>query len=92
EGLEAGGRTLYTYTGTDEPDDVALAVASGEHRLSADNSALTRELMSVPDDAMRNDILTWVQTAPMSDPLHTKPLVAHYPGGDVIFTMSNQGF
>ena len=92
EKLQAGGRTLYTYTGSVEPNDILLETSSKEHYLDVANSALTKSMLAVPDETLRTDILNWIQTAPMSDPLHSKPLIAHYPSGEVLYTMTNQGF
>ncbi|MDO6459196.1 PilC/PilY family type IV pilus protein [Granulosicoccaceae sp. 1_MG-2023] len=91
EGLSSGGRTLLTYTGSAAPADVDLTLA--EHALSADNSALTSTLLGLSDDTDRSTVLDWVQTSPMTDPLHSQPVLAKYAGGDqVLFTMTNQGF
>lgn len=92
EKAQVNSRTLYTYTGTADPVNVLLETSGDEHRLNTANMALTKEHLAVPDETIRTDILDWVQTASMSDPLHTKPLMAHYPSGEVLFTMTNQGF
>ena len=91
EALVEGGRTLFTYTGTTSPVGVDLSQA--EHALSSDNTALTSDLLSVSDETTRNEVLAWIQTAPMADPLHSKPVLAKYADdSQLLFTMTNQGF
>ena len=90
--LRSGGRILYTYTGASDPVNVNLSTSSETHRILTANTALTAGLLAVPNETARTELLNWVQTAPMTDPLHAKPVVANYASGEVLFTMTNQGF
>ncbi len=90
--LSSGGRTLYTYTGLTDPVNVELNTLGGEHRLETLNTSVTETMLSVPDATARTVLLDWVQTATMTDLLHSKPVVANYATGEVLFTMGNQGF
>lgn len=90
ETISAGSRNLYTYTGSSTPSDIDLTLA--DHALTSANLALTNTMLGVSDLTARNDLLNWVATAPVSDPLHSKPAIAKYSSGEVVFTMTNQGF
>lgn len=85
-------RNLYTYTGSGAPNNVALKTTAKEHQLAASNSLVTTALLGVADNTARTEILDWVNSAPLADPLHTKPVIAKYASGEVIFTMTNLGF
>lgn len=90
ETISTGSRNLYTYTGGAALSDIDLSLA--DHALTTANVALTNTMLGVSDQSARDDLLNWVATAPISDPLHSKPTIAKYSSGEVIFTMSNQGF
>ncbi len=88
--LTAGSRNLYTYTDSSPPNGADLT--DSINSLQDSNADVTTAMLSVPDATARTEVLNWVQTAPMSDPLHSKPVMATYPSGEVLFTMTNQGF
>ncbi|MCB1754341.1 MAG: hypothetical protein KDJ38_02390 [Gammaproteobacteria bacterium] len=92
EKLRDGNRTLYTYTGSADPVDVDLNTGAGTHLLTSSNPAITTAMLGVPDSLAQTTVLDWVQTAPMADPLHSTPVIARYAAGEVLFTMTNQGF
>ncbi len=92
ETIKSGSRNLYTYTGLTSPTNINLNSSGGEHLLETSNPLLTNTMLGVVDDTNRTEVLDWVETAPISAPLHTKPVIAKYSTGEVVFTMTNQGF
>ena len=92
ETIKKASRNLYTYTGSVDPDDVKLNSTANTHTLHVSNSLVTKALLGVSDDKTRTEVLDWVKTAPLTDPLHTKPVIAKYSNGEVVFTMTNLGF
>jgi len=96
EQLVAGGRTLYTFPGG-TPSGAGLS-QSAANALVPGNGAITAAMLGT-DEATRTAALTWLQTAPMGDPLHSKSVSVEYgPGGggggnrQVVYVMTNQGF
>lgn len=90
EQMVAGYRKLLTYTSTSTPINENLG--SDDNRLVSSNTALTSGLIdSALNDLERTQLLDWLQTAPMADPLHTEPQVLSYSNRQVLFTMTNQG-
>lgn len=86
-------RTLYTYTETNVPTG-GVALSSSEHyRLSQKNSSLKNELFGTRiSSADRNEMINWIQNAPMGDPLHSNSVVINYGTRQVLFITTNQGF
>lgn len=91
EHLLAGSRKLYTYTGnTIPPAGVALA-GSAVTRLRKQNNHISSAMLNVSNNAQKNALLDWIQTAPMGDPLHSKSVSINYDNRRVVFVMTNQG-
>ena len=90
--LQTGNRTLYTYTGNDNIPTFGapLSTANGEHDLVVGNDAVTDEMLGATGN--RDNLLDWLQTAPMGDPLHSQPARVDYGNQQVMFVMTNQGF
>ncbi len=76
-------RSIYTYTDPAVPNNSALTLLT--------DPSLDPTLLGVPDNASRDAVVTWLDTAKMADALHSKPVVLSYPGKDIMFTMTNQG-
>jgi len=94
--LLGGDRKLYTYTKSDKPLDVPLTTGQ-THRLLTSNKDVSDALLDLPPDSpARKQILDWVQTAPMGDPLHSKSVTVTYEklkGKEtIVYAMTNQGF
>ena len=94
--LTGGGRTIYTYTTLGPvPDNSPLTLLTtsggGDDDDDDDDSVITPAMLGVADDASKDAIIAWLDTAPMADSLHSKPVVLSYPGMDIMFTMTNQG-
>lgn len=90
--LNTASRNLYTYTGAAGAINVPLSTPGKLNDLDPSNSRLTNALLGVADSATRTEVLNWVRSAPLADPLHSKPVIAKYSSGEVIFTMTNMGF
>lgn len=92
EQIVTATRNLLTHTSGALP----LTLTAGTtHDLQVSNSAVTPTMfgLAAGDTAKRDDILTWLQTAPMGDPMHTQPVPVTYAGGlKVVYTSTNQGF
>jgi len=84
--LPSASRSIYTYTGPNPaPDNSSLT------QLTTGNPAISPALFGVPDQTSMDALISWLDTSPMADALHSKPVVLSYPGMDVMFTMTNQG-
>ena len=86
----AAPRNLYTAIGY---NGGSLSLANEEiHSLSSTNNRITNALLGLPrGSADRTLALDWLQTAPMGDALHTKPVTVDYGTREVLYTMTNQG-
>lgn len=91
--LATATRTLYTYTGGSLPaSGVSLYRTDGANDLKTANTNLTSAMLGITGGATeRAELLDWMQTAPMGDPLHTRSTTVKYPGQTVVYTMTNQG-
>jgi len=86
-------RNLYTYLGpraSGTPIDLA---GDPVHALASSNAALGAAGLGLPGDATaRSALIDALHAAPLGDPLHTQAVGLDYPGRQVMFTMTNQGF
>lgn len=81
--LTKGGRTLLTNVG-------GLDEGRSLTNLDASNNDITAEMLNATGD--RDELLNWLQTAPMGDPLHSQPVQVNYGDERLIYVMTNQGF
>jgi len=100
--LDPDSRNLYVITAPDEDDDVDLA--DGAHDLSTANRAFSRRnkrraatLLGLPRNSAYSDVknlITWMRSARIGDPLHAPPVLIDYGGniGTVLFVATNQGY
>jgi len=90
--MTTGSRNLYTYTTGDKPesfDGVSLS-AGAIHDLRTSNTAITDAMLG--GNGKRDELLDWIQNAPMGDPLHSQPVQVNYGTRQVTYVMTNQGF
>lgn len=80
-------RNLLTYLGGGK-----VLPLDSSNRIEKGNGSVTDALLGNPGATVRDEALDWLASAPMGDPLHTKPVVVNYPGRTVVYTMTNQGF
>ncbi len=85
-------RNLYTALSHNN-SRVELA-GSKKNRIAVENGRLNSRALGLGGGsrAQREEVLNWVQTASMGDPLHTLPVTVSYHNREVLFTMTNQGF
>ena len=93
--LAPAGRRLFTIVNPLETANVNLA--DGAHLLNESNTALTKQLLGLPDSAsaaQRSDTIAWLRSERVGDPLHAKPVLVDYgtATGKVVYFMTNQGF
>ncbi len=100
--LDPDSRKIYVITDPDEDSDVDLA--DGNHNLSTSNRAFSSRnrrnaaaLLGLPRNAPYSDvrqIIDWLRSARMGDPLHAAPVMIDYGGttGNVLFVATNQGY
>ncbi len=81
----SAARSLYTSVAA-SPD---LNIPG--NALDSTNSNISNAMLGAGSDAERVNALDWLQTAPMGDPLHTKPVVVRYATKTVVYGMTNQG-
>ncbi len=86
-------RRILTYTGTDvPPGGASLVQTTGLHDFELTNTALTAAMFGLPDASLRRDeLIDWLYSQPMGDPLHTRVVKVKYPGREVLFSATNQG-
>ncbi len=81
-------RNLYTYL----EGELTNLATNPKNQLNSGNADITATMMGT-SDALRTESLDWIVSAPMGDPLHTKPVVVNYDANKkVVFIMTNQGF
>ncbi len=81
-------RNIYTNLGGND----TFVPANIDARIEAANDLITDELMGNPGAAVRSQSLEWLATAPIGDPLHSKPVSILYGDGTkVVYIMTNQG-
>ena len=100
--LGQGTRSLYVITDPDESDDILLS--DGSHNLSTSNPDFATQsrrsaaqLLGLPANARYTDVrnlINWMRSSRMGDPLHSAPVMIDYGGetGQVLFASTNQGF
>ncbi len=100
--LDPERRKIYVITDPDESSDVDLA--DGKHDLSTSNSAFSRKnrksaaaLLGLPRKAKYSDVkqlINWLRSARLGDPLHAPPVMIDYGGstGEILFVATNQGY
>ncbi|MEE9319186.1 MAG: PilC/PilY family type IV pilus protein [Granulosicoccus sp.] len=90
--MESGPRKLYTYLGSNIPANGVNLAAATVHQLKASNNSISTAMMGLPNGSvLRDKSLTWIQTASMGDPLHSKSVSINYDGRKVVYVMTNQG-
>lgn len=91
--LPIATRNLYTFTSSTISAAGSALDASGDiHRLDSTNTAITAGMLGATDDTERTELLDWIQTQQMGDPLHSKIITVSYPTQTVVYMMTNQGF
>ncbi len=81
-------RNIYTNLGG---DSTFTPANTGAHLVSS-NGLINDGLLGNPGATLRTEALDWLATAPMGDPLHTKPVSVNYGAMKVVYIMTNQGF
>jgi len=90
--MTGGSRNLYTYLGSSIPVNGVNLAANAEHQLEVANRSISAAMMGLPNNSpLRDESLTWIQTAAMGDPLHSKSVSVNYNGRTVVYVMTNQG-
>lgn len=93
--LNAATRNLYVTTNPADTTNVNLT--DGNHDLDTGNANLTAAAMGMPAASTAADIsdmITWIRSERMGDPLHTQPQAVLYSAaiGEVVYVTTNQGF
>ncbi|MBX2838781.1 MAG: hypothetical protein KTR35_18120 [Gammaproteobacteria bacterium] len=85
-------RTLLTHVDGALP--ITLTTGTANDLTVANTLVTPADLgLAAGDTAKRDAVLTWLQDAPMGDPLHTQPVPITYSSGlKVVYTSTNQGF
>jgi len=93
EKLPLATRNLFTFTSSAiAAGGSALDVTGDLHRLESTNTDISATMLGAADDTERTELLDWIQTQRMGDPLHSKITTVNYPGQSVVYLMTNQGF
>ena len=88
--LTAGTRNLYTWLGSStDLTDASNAIAKANAAITATDYGMDAEaLLTLTSD----DMVDWLQSAPLGDPLHSQPVMVNYASQKVIYVGTNQGF
>ncbi|MBX2825658.1 MAG: hypothetical protein KTR33_13065, partial [Gammaproteobacteria bacterium] len=91
--LVTGTRNLFTFTDTSiATGGSALDTTGNPHILVSGNAAITESMLGAADATERQELLDWIQTQPMGDPLHSRATTIKYPSLTVVYLITNQGF
>jgi len=86
DSFDPDSRNLYTFTGDSVPADGA-DLTEEANWLVGTNTNILPEWLQGED----KEIVDWVRTAPIADPLHTQPITISYEDKTVVYMMTNQG-
>jgi type IV pilus assembly protein PilY1 len=89
-----GSRNIYTNVNL----DTSVPLSNITNRVHRDNALITKELLNVATDELRTEVLNWISwdgdsshEGEMGAPIHTRPKVVSYAGGDVIYLPTSEG-